>query len=116
MSIGDIASAFMICFLFIVVVQSFIVWIKSKNKENTNQKTTKNSNEKEQSKVTKNNQKLPKTMIWGFVLIGAQIIYNAMLMVKLDTRIGYAIGYTIGTHILTIIAVILFYKAYKNKQ
>lgn len=58
---------------------------------------------------------IPKTMIWGFILIGIQIIYNAMLMVKLDADIGYAIGYTVGAHALTIIAVFLFYKAYKDK-
>lgn len=62
-----------------------------------------------------NNQKLPKTMIWAFVLVGAQILYNAGLMIEAGSDTLDAVGYSIGAHILTIVAVILFYKAYKDK-
>lgn len=61
------------------------------------------------------NKALSKTFIWGIILIVIQIVYNAMLLCQLGESIGYSIGYSMGSHILTIIAIILFYKAYKNK-
>lgn len=59
--------------------------------------------------------RLPASIKWAFGLIVAQILYNAAMAVEMGESFASSIGISVGAHVLTIIAAVLFYKAYKNK-